>query len=73
MTNINHPTQTTYFICREDETFTITAYGEVTPEQVMSTNQPIVDTYLDKAEWEAILIENGIDPNPDEDELGDLP
>jgi len=60
MKNIKNPEQTTYFICREDDTFTITAYGSVEPNQTMNTGQPIIDTYLDKAEWEAKLLEGGI-------------
>lgn len=60
MNSIVNPEQTTYFICREDETYTITAYGSVEPHQTMNTGQQIVDTYLDKAEWEAKLLEGGI-------------
>ena len=60
MKNIKNPEQTTYFICREDDTFTITAYGSVEPNQTMNTGQPIMDEYLDKAEWEAKLVEGGI-------------
>ena len=45
MIEINKPEETTYFICREDEAFTITSYGKVSPEQVMQTGQPIVDSY----------------------------
>ena len=67
MNLIKNPEQTTYFICREDETFTIVAYGSVEPTQTMNTGQPIVDTYLDKAEWEAKLVEGGIDLNEEED------
>jgi hypothetical protein len=63
---IINPEQTTYFICRNDENFTITAYGEVSPEQEMKTGQPIVDTYLDKDEWEQVLIDNGIEIEPEE-------
>lgn len=66
---IEYPEQTTYFICREDETFTITAYGSVEPTQVMETGQPILDSYLDEAEWAAILIAEGIDPYPVEEEV----
>ena len=65
---IKNPSQTTYFICREDDTFTITAYGSVEPNQVMKTGQPIMDTYLDEAEWLAILLAAGIDPNQEEEE-----
>ena len=59
---INHPEQTTYFICREDNTFTITAYGSVEPSQCMATGQPIMDEYLDESVWAQILIDAGIDP-----------
>jgi hypothetical protein len=59
---INYPQQTTYFICREDDTFTITAYGVVETNQCMITGQPIMDQYLDEAEWVQILIDAGIDP-----------
>ena len=60
MKSIVNPKQTTYFICREDDTFTITAYGSVEPTQTMNTGQPIMDEYLDEAEWEAKLLEGGI-------------
>ena len=59
---INYPQQTTYFICREDDTFTITAYGVVETNQCMITGQPIMDQYIDEAEWVQILIDAGIDP-----------
>ena len=67
MNSLKNPEQTTYFICREDETFTITAYGSVEPHQTMNTGQPIVDTYLDKSEWEAKLLEGGITIEQDEE------
>jgi len=59
---INYPQQTTYFICREDDTFTITAYGIVETNQCMITGKPIMDQYIDEAEWVQILIDAGIDP-----------
>ena len=58
---ISYPQQITYFICKNDEN--ITGYGEITPEQEMTTGQPIVDTYLDRNEWLTILLENGINPD----------
>ena len=67
MTEINKPQELTYFICREDETFTITAYGEIKPDQVMKSGQPIVDTYTDKVQWEAKLLEGGITLEQDEE------
>tara|TARA_R110002126_G_scaffold200240_1_gene347841 strand:+ start:424 stop:669 length:246 start_codon:yes stop_codon:yes gene_type:complete len=59
---IKYPRQSTYFICREDDMYTITAHGVVEPNQCMLTGQPIMDQYLDRAEWEAILTAAGIDP-----------
>jgi len=67
MKSIKNPEQTTYFICREDDTFTITAYGSVETTQTMNTGQPIMDEYLDEAEWLAILIAAGIDPTQEEE------
>jgi hypothetical protein len=57
---IEKPTEITYFICR-DENQKITAYGEVGIVNVMETNQPIVNTYLDKTEWIDILTKEGIE------------
>jgi len=57
---IENPAQTTYFICLEDETYTVTAYGSVEKDRCMETGQPIMDTYLDEAEWLKILEFKGI-------------
>ena len=65
---IRNPEQTTYYICREDDTFKVTAYGSVEPNQVMETGQPILDEYLDESEWLAKLLEAGIDPTKEEEE-----
>ena len=62
---IKNPEQTTYFICREDDTFTIKSYGSVEPHQIMKTGQPIMDTYLNETEWEAILLKAGIELQED--------
>ena len=59
---IQYPEQKTFFICREDDTFTVTAYGIVDTNQCMITGQPIMDQYLDEAEWIQVLIDAGIDP-----------
>ena len=58
---IKNPEQTTFYICREDDMFKVTAYGVVGPNQQMQTGQPIMDTYLDKTEWENVLLEEGIE------------
>ena len=57
---IENPTQKTYFICREDKNFTITAHGEVEVNRSMSTGQPILETYLDRSEWIYELSKSGI-------------
>ena len=57
---ITKPESLTYFICRDNEQFAVQAYGSVDTNQEMVTPHPIVDTYLDKAEWEAKLAEAGI-------------
>ena len=57
---IKNPEQTKYYICREDDMFKVTAYGVVEPNQQMQTGQPIMDTYLDKIEWENKLLESGV-------------
>ena len=66
---IRNPEQTTYYICREDDMFKVTAYGSVEPNQVMKTGQPILDEYLDESEWLAKLLEAGIDPTEEQVEL----
>ena len=60
MPKITKPDNLTYFIARDDENFEVKAYGSVDTNQEMVTPHPIVDTYLDKAEWEAKLAEAGI-------------
>lgn len=66
MTNsIKYPTQTKWFITYTDKNV-IVSYGEVTPEQEMETGQPIMNVYDNEEEWIEVLIENGIDPFPEE-------
>jgi hypothetical protein len=66
-TNICHPEQETWFICWDDTRENIMAYGSIIPTQCMDTPWTQVDYYDDEAEWAAILLENGIDPFPEED------
>lgn len=56
---IEYPTQTTYYICRLADN-SIIAYGSVEPQNVMETIHPTT-TYLDKSEYEAVLIAEGIE------------
>lgn len=66
MTNsIKYPTQTKWFITYTNKNV-IVSYGEVTPEQEMETGQPIMNVYDNEEEWLEVLIENGIDPYPEE-------
>jgi len=66
MTNsIKYPTQTKWFITYTDKDV-IVSYGEVTPEQEMETGQPIMNVYDNEEEWLEVLIENGINPYPEE-------
>ena len=58
---IKNPKKTTFYICREDDMFKVTAYGVVEPNQQMQTGQPIMDTYLDKIDWQNVLLEEGIE------------
>ena len=63
--SIKFPTQTKWFITYTDKDV-IVSYGEVTPEQEMETGQPIMNVYDNEEEWLEVLIENGIDPYPEE-------
>ena len=60
--DINKPTKTTYFICR-NEAMEVKAYGFVEPSQVMTTEQPHVKTYTWEWSWLNELTKNGIDIN----------
>jgi len=55
---INKPKKETYFVGKDDD-LNIVTYGSVSPSQVMSTKLTNVETYLDKDEWEDVLIESG--------------
>ena len=57
---INKPTKTTYFICR-NEKLQIKAYGIVKPNQVMTTTKVNVKTYIREQLWLNELSNNGID------------
>ena len=58
---IKFPEQTTYFIAYTDTD--IFAYGIVTPEQEMTTGQPILWTTFHESEWVAKL-ETEFNTNP---------
>ena len=56
---IKKPEPIKYYIVRNNEN-KIMAYGVVEQNQQMQTGQPIMDTYLDKTEWENKLLESGV-------------
>lgn len=60
MPKISKPEQLTYVICRDDQQGDIKAYIIIDTDQEMVTPHAIVETYLDKAQWEAKLAEEGI-------------
>lgn len=65
---INFPTETKWFITYPDETKEVVmSYGDVNPDETMSTGQPIMDDYDNEAEWVEVLIQHGINPYPDEE------
>jgi hypothetical protein len=65
---IKFPSETTYFIAYTNTD--IFAYGIVTPEQEMTTGQPILWTTLSEAEWiyklETEFNTNPFPPEPDD-------
>jgi hypothetical protein len=63
MHEIKFPTQITYFIAYTDSD--IFAYGEVNPDQQMTTGQPYLYQTTDREEWVQTLI-NDFNTNPDE-------
>ncbi len=58
-----NPSQETWFICWNDERSEIKAYSSVDPTGCLDTFWDEVDYYLNEAEWLAVLLKNGIDPN----------
>jgi hypothetical protein len=64
---IDFPTETKWFITYPDETKEVVmSYGEVTPDETMTTGQLIMDEYDDETQWAAVLIEHEINPYPNE-------
>jgi len=57
---LKYPTQDTCFVIWNNDRTIITGYGIVTPEQVLSSGQTEIDTYIDKDEFLSILDNNGI-------------
>ena len=62
--SIDFPTGTKWFITYNDEEVII-SWGDVTPEETMTTGQPVLTTFDNEEDWAEVLIENGINPYPE--------
>lgn len=66
--NIRFPVPPVWWITWSDDTeTTVLGYGYVASSEVLSTIQHIT-TYLDEAVWKSVLLQHGVDPDPDEEE-----
>tara|TARA_E500000318_G_scaffold17625_1_gene17869 strand:- start:270 stop:488 length:219 start_codon:yes stop_codon:yes gene_type:complete len=66
--NIRFPVPPVWWITWSDDTeTTVLGYGYVASSEVLSTIQHIT-TYLDEAVWKSVLLQHGIDPDPDKEE-----
>ena len=66
--NIRFPVPPVWWITWSDDTeTTVLGYGYVASSEVLSTIQHIT-TYLDEAVWKSVLLQHGIDPDPEEEE-----
>ena len=64
--NIRFPVPPVWWITWTDDTETaVLGYGFVNSSEVLSTIQHIT-TYLDEAVWKSVLLQHGIDPDPEE-------
>lgn len=62
--SIDFPTETKWFITYNDEEV-IMSWGDVTPDETMTTGQPVLTTFDNEEDWAEVLIENGINPYPE--------
>jgi len=60
---LEHPEQTTYFICWDDSRSEIKSYSSINTDQCFTTPWNVVDYYTDESQWETVLTNNGKDPN----------
>lgn len=73
--SIDFPTERKWFITYNDEDV-IMSWGDVTPDETMTTGQPVLTTFDNEEDWAEVLIENGINPYPepeDEEDEESLP
>lgn len=66
--SIIFPNPPLYWITWEDDTeTTVQGYGLVTTQERLDTIQHLT-SYVDEVVWKSILLQHGIDPDPDEEE-----
>lgn len=65
-TKICDPENEIWFICWNDTRENVMAYGSILPTQCMETPWEQVDYYDNEAEWIDVLLDNGINPLPNE-------
>ncbi len=66
--SIIFPNPSLYWITWEDNTeTTVQGYGLVTTQERLDTIHHLT-SYVDEVVWKSILIQHGIDPDPEEEE-----
>ena len=66
--SIAFPNPPLYWITWEDDTeTTVQGYGLVTAQERLDTINYLT-SYVDEVVWKSILIQHGIDPDPEEEE-----
>jgi hypothetical protein len=65
MLEISHPNAVTYYIVRSDAE-TLVTHGVLGSEQVCSTGQPLLSTYVEQADYLADLVALGVDVEDEE-------
>ena len=66
--SIAFPNPPLYWITWEDNTeTTVNNYGHVSTESRLDTIH-YVTSYVDEAVWKSVLLQHGIDPDPEEEE-----
>ena len=65
-TELDYPSVETWFIGWDSDREEIKTYGSVLPSQCMVSPWDEMDYYTNEAEWLEILLENGINPYPED-------
>jgi len=67
-TKLCYPKVKNWFIVWDDTRENISGHGSVESTQCMETKWTEVDFYEDEAQWVDVLLDNGINPFPEEEE-----